>query len=187
MKIVRVIQAFALSLAWLPPAGCSANTSTVSTGPTTIQQSEPTASASLKNREATQQTSNTTLAGPPSEDAARDAIETRKPLSVPGVPAGVLKTGMDYADLRRVVIALGWTPLLDKQCETNVSSDNLCSQMPELSECSVDGYCLMHFHLTSTNQDMEVCTYGDTTGWDANAKGSQLAVTGLAVALATSR
>ena len=53
--------------------------------------------------------------------------------------------------------------------------------MPELSDCSVDGYCLMHFRLASTNQNMDVGTYGDTTGWDVRAKDYQLAVTGLTV------
>lgn len=141
----------------------------------------PATASSLvqKNEREVQQT---TAAGARSEDAARSAIESREPLTAPGVPNGLLKTGMDYADLRRAVLAQGWVPVVNVQCKTNVDGgDKVCDQMPELSECSTDGYCLMHFHLARTNQNMEVGTYGDLTGWDVQAKDSQLAVTGLTV------
>jgi len=49
----------------------------------------------------------TPSSGHRSEDAARIAIESREPLSVPGVPNGVLKSGMDYIDLRRAILARG--------------------------------------------------------------------------------
>jgi hypothetical protein len=119
---------------------------------------------------------------PPSEDAARNVIEKRASINVSGIPKGVLRVGMDYADMRRVILAAGWIPMIDKQCKVNVDEgDKLCQQMPELSGCSVDGYCVMHFRLPNTNQSMEVGTFGDTTGWDIGAKDSQLAVTGLTI------
>ncbi|MFC3651050.1 hypothetical protein ACFONN_05805 [Dyella humi] len=194
MKSAEFIRNFAMCLLCsLSVAACTAD-SLPSTSPSQVDQTVTVATENLpKNHEATQKPPNT---NPPSGDAARSAIESRRPLNVPGVPDGVLESGMDYAYLRRAVLAHGWTPAVNKHCKANVAGDDyktlctahpnlqdckVCDQMPELSECSVDGYCLMHFHNASTNQTMEVGTYGDTTGWSVHEKDSQLGVTGLTV------
>lgn len=183
MKSVKFTCKFAMCLLCLLTAAC-ADGNSVSTSPTQVGRDSSVSTLPLPENH--QENRQPLAESRRSEDAARNAIESQTPISVPGKPNGTLKTGMDYADLRRAVLAKGWMPVVDRQCKVNVDGGNeLCDQMPELSDCSADGYCLMHFHLASTNQDMEVGTYGDTTGRDVRAKDSQLVVTGLTVAVTT--
>lgn len=189
MKLKRMMVVAALMTG---AAGCNSTTSTI--GSTDPQNTDKAAQAEQMGGDTNQGNHGETakqglnsgrevqrapVGNPPSSEAVRDAIDSQKLLVVPGVPNGVLKVGMDYADFRREILAKGWTPVTDAQCQANVDGgDKLCEKMPELSTCSVDGYCLMHFSLANTNKIMEVGTYGDAASWDAMGKDSQLAVTG---------
>jgi hypothetical protein len=149
-------------------AACSADTNGIGTAVLEVNGGQDAKQTIIKN--------------PPSEDAARRAVESQEKLNVPGMSDIVLRAGMDYADFRRAILSKGWVPVVDKQCKSNVDGGNeLCEQMPELSSCSVDGYCLMRFHFVDAGQVMEVGAYGDTTGWSIQAKDSQLAVTGVTI------
>jgi len=123
-----------------------------------------------------------------SETAAMD--------SKPPAPASstalesVLKEGMAYADLRKAVLEHGWTPLVNMQCKVNVVGADYeqqckadpamcreCDEMPELSACSGDGYCLMKFRHADSGQDLEVSSYGMIEDWNVPAEDSRLNVT----------
>ncbi|SEM10756.1 hypothetical protein SAMN05428989_3069 [Pseudoxanthomonas sp. GM95] len=94
---------------------------------------------------------------------------------------------MPYAELRRIVLAQGWLPKVDAQCKANVvgadfaeqckdSPDRcqVCEDLPELSACSGDGHCLMHFH--RNDQTLAVSTYGAIDGWRASGQAAGLRV-----------
>lgn len=98
-------------------------------------------------------------------------------------PAG-LKEGMAYGDLRNMVVTGKWSPKPHPNCRRAVigadfericSSDkNLCRQcdeLPELSECSGDGHCLMEFSDATGRQILTVATYGDIR--DAKVEGEK--------------
>lgn len=97
------------------------------------------------------------------------------------VPLG-LKEGMAYGDLRGKVISNNWLPKSHPNCKRDVigadfervcSSDpklcKECDDLPELSECSGDGHCLMEFSASDEAQVLTVATYGDIS--DAKVEG----------------
>lgn len=103
-----------------------------------------------------------------------------------------LKEGMAYADLRKIVVDAGWQPVVDADCKSNVmgrgyeslcksdpglSSCTICDRLPELSACSGDAYCGMHF--SNGIQRLHVVTYGDFADWNVSGNQSQMSVSGL--------
>lgn len=99
------------------------------------------------------------------------------------VPAG-LKEGMAYGDLRNMVISGKWSPKPHPNCKREVigadfekicsSSKDICKQcddLPELSECSGDGHCLMEFSDAKGQRVLTVATYGDIR--DAKVEGEK--------------
>ncbi|MFC3656830.1 hypothetical protein FZ025_00440 [Xanthomonas hyacinthi] len=139
------------------------------------------------------------------EIAASNKIQSKEPATLPDsskdsvaavVPVG-LKEGMAYGDLRSILISGNWVPKSHPDCKRSVigadfdkvcSSDpNLCKEcddLPELSECSGDGHCLMEFSDAGGRQVLTVATYGDikdakveseesglrVSWWDAKSK-----------------
>ncbi len=102
-----------------------------------------------------------------------------------------LREGMPYADFRQKVLAHGWTPLVDPQCKANVVGGNyealcsehpdltscqVCEQMPELSAYSGDGYGLMRFHKSGVDESLEVTSIGMISDWDVLGDDSRLQV-----------
>ncbi len=102
-----------------------------------------------------------------------------------------LKSGMAYADLRKSVIAAGWSPIIDSACKANVVGEDheifcathpeldsckVCNDLPELSACSGDAYCGMSF--SKGSQRLHVATYGDFGDRYVTGDRSQLSVTG---------
>ncbi|MGH8108383.1 MAG: hypothetical protein ACREO1_06655 [Arenimonas sp.] len=73
-----------------------------------------------------------------------------------------LKNGMAYQELREIVIANGWVPLVTPECKENVGGEaKICDQRPEVEACSGDGHCNMQFSHTSDRTKLRVGTYGD--------------------------
>ncbi|UKE60832.1 hypothetical protein KM539_13520 [Xanthomonas translucens pv. poae] len=110
-----------------------------------------------------------------------DSGVVSKDLVAAAVPAG-LKEGMAYGDLRGKVISNNWLPNSHPNCKRDVigadfervcSSDpklcRECDDLPELSECSGDGHCLMEFSASDGAQVLTVATYGDIR--DAKVEG----------------
>ncbi|WP_156117202.1 hypothetical protein [Xanthomonas sacchari] len=106
-----------------------------------------------------------------------------KGANVSVVPAN-LKEGMAYGDLRNMVISGKWSPKPHPNCKREVigadfekicsSSKDLCKQcddLPELSECSGDGHCLMEFSDAKGQRVLTVATYGDIR--DAKVEGEK--------------
>ncbi|WP_206710736.1 hypothetical protein [Xanthomonas translucens] len=110
-----------------------------------------------------------------------DSEAVSKGLVAAAVPAG-LKEGMAYGDLRGKIISNNWLPKSHPNCKRGVigadfervcSSDPKlcrdCDDLPELSECSGDGHCLMEFSASDGSQVLTVATYGDIR--DAKVEG----------------
>lgn len=92
---------------------------------------------------------------------------------------GKLKKDMAYADLRKLLLTEGWTPLADPGCKDNVGGEALiCDKVPELETCSGDGHCAMNFQNTATAARLRVTTYGEYSDWNVPGPESRLAVTG---------
>ena len=100
-----------------------------------------------------------------------------------------LKKGMSYAELRNIVVASGWNPVVDLECKANVvgadfkeicksnpglESCGICDHLPELSSCSGDAYCGMFF--SNGSEKLHVVTFGDFSDWDVAGGESQLSV-----------
>jgi hypothetical protein len=75
---------------------------------------------------------------------------------------------MPYADLRKIVLAEGWLPLVEPDCKENVGGEALiCSQQPEVESCSGDGHCNMQFAHSASQTKLYVGTYADNTkSWE---------------------
>ncbi|UKE60830.1 hypothetical protein KM539_13500 [Xanthomonas translucens pv. poae] len=99
------------------------------------------------------------------------------------IPLG-LKEGMAYGDLRNIVIASSWLPKphpdckrsvigadFEKVCSSNPDLCKECDDIPELSECSGDGHCLMEFSDSEGRQVLTIATYGDIK--DARIEGEK--------------
>lgn len=87
-----------------------------------------------------------------------------------------LKQDMAYADLRKVVLSKGWTPVATAECKKNVEGEaSICDQLPELESCSGDGYCISHFESTS-GERLDVTSYGMPEDWNVTGDDSRLNV-----------
>lgn len=107
--------------------------------------------------------------------------------------AGKLDKGMAYSEFRKLALDHGWRPKPDARCPANVVGGDygtwcpanpndamckVCDEVPELSSCSGDGHCLMHFAHKGTDKVLAVGTYGEISRWNAPAGKSGLMVTG---------
>lgn len=79
-----------------------------------------------------------------------------------------LKKGMAYQELRKIVIANGWLPLVTPECKENVGGEaKICDQRPEVEACSGDGHCNMQFSHASDRTKLRVGIYDDHVKfWD---------------------
>jgi len=74
-----------------------------------------------------------------------------------------LKKDMPYAELRKIVLADGWLPLVTPECKENIGGEaNICAQQPEVEACSADGYCNMYFIFGDGSTKLRVGTYDDS-------------------------
>lgn len=101
-----------------------------------------------------------------------------------------LEKGMAYADLKKLVLQSGWTPVVDADCKSNVMGSNykelcknenselctVCDDLPEVSGCSGDGYCGMYF--SKGERRLHVVTSGMIEDWNVPGPTSRLAVDG---------
>jgi hypothetical protein len=122
---------------------------------------------------------------PPASENAMDSQPPASTQAAPQQPSGsstndlqaALKKDMAYADLRKLVVAAGWSPVVDPKCKENVGDEGpLCDQLPEVESCSGDGYCLMHFERTGTGEKLDVTAYGMTEDWNVAGEDSRLNV-----------
>jgi hypothetical protein len=94
----------------------------------------------------------------------------------PAVPAGLQaaleRNNADYAQLRAAILAQGWRPVVNPDCQVNVyggtreepirpSGPNVCRILTEVESCSGDGYCNMYFSKAGQRTFLRVMTYGD--------------------------
>jgi hypothetical protein len=71
---------------------------------------------------------------------------------------------MPYAELRKIVLAEGWLPLVTPECKENIGGEALiCGSQPEVESCSGDGHCNMQFAHGASQARMKVGTYADNT------------------------
>jgi len=83
-----------------------------------------------------------------------------KTLSASELLGNKLKTGMAYEDLRKIVLADGWLPLVTPECKDNVGGEaKICDQQPETEACSGDGHCNMLFAHGASQTKLRVGTY----------------------------
>jgi hypothetical protein len=117
-------------------------------------------------------------ATPPAQTGAAPSTpaSSAKPASG-GSLDGTLKKDMPYADLCKAnVVGADY----EKQCAKDPGMCKVCDNLPELSSCSGDGACLMHFQ--KAGQTLKVVTYGSTDDWNVHGASSQMNVTGWSVA-----
>lgn len=101
-----------------------------------------------------------------------------------------IRRGMAYADFRRSVLDMGWTPIVDAQCKQNVVGDDYaaqcaegadgckaCEELPELSRCNADGDCEMVFRHVGDENQMTVDTHGDLAARHARGDDATFDVT----------
>lgn len=106
-----------------------------------------------KTPEPNQETTPVVLEAPQKADKALSASE---------LLGQKLKTGMAYEDLRKIVLANGWLPLVTPECKENVGGEaKICDQQPEVEACSGDGHCNMFFANSDGYSKLKVGTYGD--------------------------
>lgn len=71
---------------------------------------------------------------------------------------------MPYAELRKIVLADGWLPLVTPECKENVGGEALiCAEQPEVESCSGDGHCNMQFAHGASQTKLKVGTYAENT------------------------
>lgn len=98
-------------------------------------------------------------------------------------PDAPLKKGAAYAPTRKALLAQGWRPLPDPECQSNVygggtpPEDNICKQLPEIEACSGDGYCNMYFQDAAGRRKLMITTYGEYGRWNRPGEEDALAVT----------
>jgi hypothetical protein len=98
---------------------------------------------------------------------------------------------MAYADFRNEVLALGWAPVVDPECKSNVvggdygavctsqdapTSCQACDALPELSSYSGDAKSLSVFRNSSQGLRMEVIGLGELADWNVPGEDSGLQV-----------
>lgn len=77
-----------------------------------------------------------------------------------------LKKDMPYADLRKIVLADGWLPVVTPECKENVRGEgDICSRQPEVEACSGDGHCNMFFISGDGQTKLRVGTYDDSASF----------------------
>lgn len=127
--------------------------------------------------------------------ASAPAAATPTPATVPqqGQPnmtsvQDALKKDMAYADLRKLALDGGWQPVVDPQCRTQVMGFDeqtckenpdlavcrACTDMPELSAYSGDGYLKTRF--SQGGEQLEVTSYGMIEDWKVAGEASRLRV-----------
>lgn len=123
-----------------------------------------------------------------SPTASESAMESKSPSSIFSLPTqtgqgsttnlqAALKKDMAYADLRKLVVDAGWSPVIDPQCKENVGGEAVvCDQLPEVESCSGDGYCVMHFERAESKERLDVTTYGMVEDWNVLGGDSRLNV-----------
>lgn len=125
--------------------------------------------------------------------ASTERSHARDPQSDPaGLLSDKLRSGMTYNEFRKVVLDQGWLPKGNAQCMANVVGGNYeklcsahpelascraCAEVPELSACSGDGHCQVHFAQESSGAVLEANTYGPISDWNAPGERSRLTVT----------
>lgn len=71
---------------------------------------------------------------------------------------------MPYIELRKIVLAEGWLPLVTPKCKENVGGEaTICDQQPEVESCSGDGHCNMQFVHGNSQTKLSVGTYAENT------------------------
>lgn len=101
-----------------------------------------------------------------------------------------LKADMAYVDLRKLVLDGGWQPVKDPQCRVQVAGYDektcrenpdlalckACSELPELSAYSGDGYATSRFKHAGEGKQLKVVSYGMIGDWNAPDAQSRLRV-----------
>ncbi len=84
-----------------------------------------------------------------------------------------LKKDMPYADLRKIVLADGWLPVVTPECKENVGGEaDICDRQPEVEACSGDGHCNMFFISGDGQTKLRVGTYDESASfWEFSAQG----------------
>lgn len=99
-----------------------------------------------------------------------------------------LKKDMAYADLRKLALDGGWKTVADPQCRTQVvghdeqvckenpdmSICRACTDIPELSAYSGDGYAITRFD--HGGERLQVTSYGMLEDWNVAGEESRLRV-----------
>jgi hypothetical protein len=144
---------------------------------------------------------------PQSDDGSSSQPASEKPVYSGSVPIASLSPdeaeliknlqakNNAYQDVKGLVTAKGWRPLVCDQCKENVVGGDyeevcstnpgshacrICDSLPELNSCSGDGYCLMQFYNRNSKLILKVGTYGAygdvpnlmVTGWGFDTKAS---------------
>jgi hypothetical protein len=75
------------------------------------------------------------------------------------LPKGTLKVGMPYHTVRQRILAAGYAPYPPKKDRKEYCSDKtgtgykyVCATWPEISDCSIDGYCAAFFRDSAGNR-----------------------------------
>lgn len=111
-------------------------------------------------------------------EATAEAVVAKSPTRSSTELQAAFKKDMAYADLRKLVLDGGWTPVVEPACKKNVGGEaEICDQIPELDACSGDGYCIMHFESVSSGEKLDVTTYGMVEDWNVAGEDSRLNVT----------
>jgi hypothetical protein len=131
--------------------------------------------------------SQTSAASANTTSAASGAPAAKPVKAKSDLPKLPIKIGMEYGKARKRLLAQGWRPFRDPNCLRNLSGDDkskkeweqywaipknryhnddytLCRRIPELSICSVDGYCNMYFK--KNGKLLNVGTYDSAAFWD---------------------
>ena len=128
------------------------------------------------------------MAAAPAESGGN--AQGAKPADSAGALQAALKPDMAYSDLRRIVTARGFVPVPDSKCVSQVAGDptrtcaanptsalcTACSEIPELSGYTGDGYATTRFRDARSGQRLEVISYGMIQDWNVADADSRLRV-----------